>query len=144
MHSTYLSVFLAIFHKYCCYIKHGGILTNLNLWSPWRVLLICESATVRVCDAWIRIYYVLCSKHIAPLAVWSGRTLVRDGPLGAPVFVRLAYFEINIDHLKRPLTRHLLFHILIQREVTAGGCYPILIDDGTLTALTAPRMAGSK
>ena len=22
---------IAIFHKYCCYIKHGGIITNLNL-----------------------------------------------------------------------------------------------------------------
>ena len=26
---------IAIFHKYCCYIKHGGIITNLNLWNPW-------------------------------------------------------------------------------------------------------------
>ena len=24
---------IAIFHKYCCYIKLGGIITNLNLWN---------------------------------------------------------------------------------------------------------------
>ena len=28
---------IAIFHKYCCYIKHGGIITNLTLWNPWGV-----------------------------------------------------------------------------------------------------------
>ena len=26
---------LAIFHKYCWYIKHGSIITNLTLWNPW-------------------------------------------------------------------------------------------------------------
>ena len=26
---------MAIFHKYCCYIKHGGIITNLTLQNPW-------------------------------------------------------------------------------------------------------------
>ena len=25
----------AVFHKYYCYIKHGGITTNLTLWIPW-------------------------------------------------------------------------------------------------------------
>ena len=25
---------IAIFHKYVCYIKQGGIITNLNLWNP--------------------------------------------------------------------------------------------------------------
>ena len=25
---------IAIFHKYCCSIKPGGIITNLNLWNP--------------------------------------------------------------------------------------------------------------
>ena len=25
---------IAIFHKYCCYIKHGSVITNLNLWNP--------------------------------------------------------------------------------------------------------------
>ena len=26
---------IAIFHKYDCYMKYGGIVTNLNLWNPW-------------------------------------------------------------------------------------------------------------
>ena len=26
---------VAIFHRYCCYIKQGGIITNFNLWNPW-------------------------------------------------------------------------------------------------------------
>ena len=53
---------IAIFHKYWWYIKHGGIITNLNPWNPWGMLLICQNATVQVCGARIRIYYVLCSK----------------------------------------------------------------------------------
>ena len=30
-------------------------------------------------------------KHMAPLAVYSGPPLVRNNPLGAPAFKRLAY-----------------------------------------------------
>ena len=29
------STLLSIFHKYHCYIKHGDIITNSNLWNPW-------------------------------------------------------------------------------------------------------------
>ena len=28
---------IAKFHKYCCYIKHGGIITALTLWNLWGV-----------------------------------------------------------------------------------------------------------
>ena len=30
-----LRFYIAIFHKYCCYIKHGSILTNLTLHNSW-------------------------------------------------------------------------------------------------------------
>ena len=29
---------IAIFHKYCCYTKHGGIITKLNIWNHWGVI----------------------------------------------------------------------------------------------------------
>ena len=50
---------IGIFHKYCYYTNRGGITTNLK---SLGILPICQNATVRVCGAWIRIYYVLCSK----------------------------------------------------------------------------------
>ena len=53
---------IAIFHKYSCNIKHGGIITNLTLWNPWGILLISQSTTTRVYGARVRIYDVLCSK----------------------------------------------------------------------------------
>ena len=40
---------IATFHKYCCYLKRGGIITNLNLWNPWRYITDmskCHSAGV--------------------------------------------------------------------------------------------------
>ena len=50
----------AIFLEYRCYIKHGGIITNLYLWNPWGMLLICWNAAVGVCGPWIRICNILC------------------------------------------------------------------------------------
>ena len=35
-------------------------------------------------------------KHIAPLVGCSGSPLVRDKPLGAPVFVTLAYYNLTL------------------------------------------------
>ena len=68
-----------IFHKYCCYIKHRGTTTNLNLQNPWGMLPICQNAAVRVYGAWLKINY--CSDLF-----WS--VLVRHG---APAFVKLAF-----------------------------------------------------
>ena len=48
---------MEIFHKYCCYIKHGGIITHLTSWNTWRHVI-----DVWAYGAWIRIYYILCSK----------------------------------------------------------------------------------
>ena len=50
----------AIFHKYCCYIKHSGIIRNLTLWNPWGYVTYMS----KCCNAgiWIRIYHVLCSE----------------------------------------------------------------------------------
>ena len=53
----------AIFHKYYCFTKHGGIKTNLTLRNLWRHITdICQNTTMRVNGAWIKIYCVLCSK----------------------------------------------------------------------------------
>ena len=43
-------------------------------------------------------FYV--QKHMAPMAVCSGPSLVRDTPLGAPAFVRLAYWLTKRSHYK--------------------------------------------
>ena len=36
---------IAIFHKYCCYTKHGGITTNLILWNHRGVCYWCVRIT---------------------------------------------------------------------------------------------------
>ena len=43
---------------------------------------------MRVYGAWIKIYNVLCPKHIAALEKCHNPLLVRDKPLGAPVSVK--------------------------------------------------------
>ena len=75
---------IAIFHKYCCFIRYGGIKTNV---TPWGISLICQNASMRVCGAWIKIYSVYVKKHITHLAACYGPPLVRDEPLGASAFV---------------------------------------------------------
>ena len=57
---------IAMFRKYCCYIKHGGIVRNLTILNPWGILLMCPNTTMRVYGS--RIYHVLWSKHISLLA----------------------------------------------------------------------------
>ena len=50
---------IAIFHKYCCYIKYGGIITNMTLWNPWRYIIdvsICHGA-----DVWSTDWFIICS-----------------------------------------------------------------------------------
>ena len=42
---------IAIFHKYCCYIKHGDIVTNLTLWNLWGYENI-ESHTAHSIVSW--------------------------------------------------------------------------------------------
>ena len=53
---------IVIFHKYVCYKKHVGIMTNLNLWNPWGCVTDMSKCHGMGVWAWIRIYYVLCSK----------------------------------------------------------------------------------
>ena len=56
---------IATFHKYPCFINHWGIAINLKIYEIlWCMLLIYQNATMRVCGAWIRICYSLCSKII--------------------------------------------------------------------------------
>ena len=45
---------IAIFYKYCFYIKHGDIVTNLTLWNPWGMSLICQNVTMWVYETWIK------------------------------------------------------------------------------------------
>ena len=74
---------IAIFHKYCCNIKHK-ILAGM--------LLICKNTTMQVYVAWISTYYVLCTKAYDTLGVCSGLPLVHDKLLGVPAFVRATYW----------------------------------------------------
>ena len=79
----------AIFHRYCCYIKYWCLITYLTYEILGGISLICRNATMRVYEAWLRIFFVLCIK--THLAACSGPPLVRDRPLGAPAFLKLAY-----------------------------------------------------
>ena len=67
---------IAIFHKYCCYIKHGGIITNLILWNPWGYVI--DMVKYRIAGKWIMDYNIITfyhyiQKHMVSLAVCSGR-----------------------------------------------------------------------
>ena len=53
---------IAIFHKCCCYTKHGGIVKNWLYKSIGIILLICQNTIFQVYEASIKIYHVLCSK----------------------------------------------------------------------------------
>ena len=56
----------AIFHKYVCYIKHGGIITNLNLWNPWGY--VTDVSKCHNMGVWSMDYITFYDqKHIAPL-----------------------------------------------------------------------------
>ena len=85
---------IAIFHKFFCYIKHGGtcIITNLNLWNPWghvTNMSKCHGAGVWSSDKNILRFMFKNIKHL-----WWCVLVIRwfaTGRLGAPAFVRLAY-----------------------------------------------------
>ena len=75
---------VAIFHKYCYYIKHMGIMSILTLWNPWVCywyVNIPQYGNMKHGLEYITFY---AQKHMATLAVCSGLPLVRDGPLGRP------------------------------------------------------------
>ena len=55
------------------------------------MLLMCQNTAMRVYGTWIKTYYVLCSKHKAPLAMCYNPPLVRDMPLGALAYVKVVY-----------------------------------------------------
>ena len=48
----------ATFHKYCCYIKHGGIIANLNLWNLWGD--ITDMSKYHNVGIWSMDYKILC------------------------------------------------------------------------------------
>ena len=74
---------IAIFHKYCCYIKHGGIITNLTMKSLGYVTDM--SKYHKVYGAWIWLYYILCLKKYGTFSClfWS--------PAGLWWAMRLSY-----------------------------------------------------
>ena len=80
---------IAIFHEYCCYIKHGGIITNLTKWNPWGYV---TDMSMRLYGAWVKYIMFYVQKRMTPSPVCSGSPLVRDKLLGAPTFVRLVYY----------------------------------------------------
>ena len=84
-----------IFHEYPCYVKHGRIITNLPLWNFWGMFLICQSNTMRVYGAWIRTYFVLCSKTCGTFGGLYWFPAGSRQAAGAPAFVRLAYSPVT-------------------------------------------------
>ena len=84
---------ISIFHKYCCYTKHGGIMITLTLWnSLGYVYWYVKIPECGYMEHRFKIYYFYVQKQMALLAVCSGLTLVRDWFLRAPAFVRFAYW----------------------------------------------------
>ena len=94
---------MAIFHKYCRYIKHGGIITNLNLWNPWGYVTgVSKCQGVKHGLEYITFYF---QKHIAPLAAlfWSPAWSPRAAR--GPTFVKVAYSQ-NLSHIHRDTSNH--------------------------------------
>ena len=82
---------MGIFHKYCCHIKHGGIIINLILWNPWEVYYwYIKMPQCRYMDGLVYIMFYV-KKHKALLAICYNPLLVCDKLLWVPTFVRLAY-----------------------------------------------------
>ena len=61
---------IAIFHKYICYIKHGGIITNLNLWNPWGY--VTDMSQCGFVEHGLECFLSYVQKHIAHLAACFG------------------------------------------------------------------------
>ena len=91
------SGFIAIFHKYCCFTKHGGVITNLTLQKSfgvyyWYVKIPqCGYMENGLKDV---AFYV--QKHIAPWTICYNAPLVCDMPLWVPAFLKLVcYGSVN-------------------------------------------------
>ena len=90
---------LAIFYKYCCYIKYVGIITNLTLRNHWGY--ITDMSKCHGAGVWIRTFFVLCSKTYSTLGGLfctptasrraAGRACISETPL-------LILYWINIDY----------------------------------------------
>ena len=83
---------IAMFYKYCCYAKRGGIITNLTPQHHWGYIIDVSKyhkAGILSMDYDYITFYV--QKHIAPLAKCYNPPLVRDKPLGVPAIVNLIY-----------------------------------------------------
>ena len=82
----------AIFHKYCCYTKQGGIITNLNeIWRAyyWYVKIPqCGYMEHGLKDI---AFYV--QKHIRTRAVCHNFLCFATSHLGAPASVRRVYYR---------------------------------------------------
>ena len=83
----------AIFHKYFCHTKHGGIVTNLTLWNLWgHITDILKIQQCGYMEHGLKYFVLYVQKHIAHRVVWYNFPLVRDTPLRAPAVVRVIYW----------------------------------------------------
>ena len=130
---------------HCCHIKHRGIITILDLWNPWGYvtdMLKCHGGLENILCLCSKTYstlgglFWLCSAnhkagYFSNMACdwrsidWAyseqetengpGLPLVRDGPLGASAFVRIAYQTtvIWVHAFKRVLSFLSVCHTLL-------------------------------
>ena len=90
---------IAIFHKYCCYTKHGAITTNLTLCNPCGYITDMSkyhNAGIWNIDKNIS-HFMFKNKYHLWQSVLTP-PLVRYKPLGAPAFVRLVYCTLPLYH----------------------------------------------
>ena len=85
---------IAIYHKYCCYTKRGGITTNWLCEIIWGTLPMCQNTKMRVNGTWIKIYCVLCSK------IYNTSHSCHNFPSGSPQAARGACIcETSLLHV---------------------------------------------
>ena len=86
---------ISMFDKYCCYIKLGGIITNLALWNPWGY--VTDMSKYHNAGMWSMDQNISCFmlKNIWHLrrSVLVPCWPVRDKPLGVSAFLRLDYWQ---------------------------------------------------
>ena len=87
---------IAIFHKYCGCMKHGGIIKKWIYEVLGGMLLICQNAPVRVWGTWISLYYVLGWKIYS---IFEGPVLVPIDSRRAARGARICENRLLISHV---------------------------------------------
>ena len=93
-------VCIAIIYKYCCFTKHGYIITNLTTKSLGVYYWYVKIPRCGYIEHGLKDVAFYVQKHIEPWAVCYTPLLVLYMPLGAHTFVKLIYWVTLLGHVR--------------------------------------------